>query len=52
MFLQLSTINEIRPCPSAANFILFRTEQNKATPIFDALKEQGIYQFLLDPLPL
>lgn len=49
MFLQLSTINGIRPCPSAANFILFRTEQNKATPIFDALKEQGILIKNLSP---
>ena len=49
MFLQLSTIKAITPCPSAANFILFRTEKNKATDIFNALKEQGILIKNLSP---
>ncbi|NOQ13903.1 MAG: histidinol-phosphate transaminase [Methyloprofundus sp.] len=42
MFLQLSTITGMTPCPSAANFILFRTPKGKATDIFNALKDQGI----------
>ena len=42
IFLQLSTIKEVSPCPSAANFILFRTHKDKATDIFNSLKEQGI----------
>lgn len=42
MFLQLSTIKEITPCPSAANFILFRTAKDQATDIFNALKKQNI----------
>ena len=42
LFLQLSTLKDIQPCPSAANFILFRTEKDKATNIFNTLKEQGI----------
>ncbi len=42
MFLQLSTLKNIQPCPSAANFILFRTEQDKASDIFNALKQQNI----------
>ncbi len=49
MFLQLSTIKAVAPCPSAANFILFRTEKNKATDIFNALKEQGILIKNLSP---
>ena len=42
IFLQLSTIKEVSPCPSAANFILFRTPKDKATDIFNSLKEQGV----------
>ncbi|NOQ64564.1 MAG: histidinol-phosphate transaminase [Methyloprofundus sp.] len=49
MFLQLSTIKGMQPCPSAANFILFRTPENKATDIFNALKEQGILIKNLSP---
>jgi len=49
MFLQLSTLKGIQPCPSAANFILFRTEQDQATPIFNALKKQNILIKNLSP---
>lgn len=49
MFLQLSTLKNIHPCPSAANFILFRTAKNKATDIFNTLKEQGVLIKNLSP---
>ncbi len=49
VFLQLSTIKGMTPCPSAANFILFRTPKDKATDIFNALKEQGILIKNLSP---
>jgi len=49
MFIQLSTLKDIQPCPSAANFILFRTAKDKATDIFNALKEQGILIKNLSP---
>jgi len=42
MFLQLNVIKEVTPCPSAANFILFRTPKDSATKIFNKLKEQGV----------
>ncbi|WP_428355490.1 histidinol-phosphate transaminase [Methyloprofundus sp.] len=42
MFLQLSTLKDINPCPSSANFILLRTAKDQATNIFHSLKEQGI----------
>ncbi len=42
MFLQLSTIKEITPNPSAANFILFRTPKGTATEIFNSLKTHNI----------
>lgn len=42
LFLQLSTLKDIHPYPSAANFILFRTAKDKASDIFNALKKQGI----------
>lgn len=49
LFLQLSTLKDIKPCPSSANFILFRTAKDKATDIFNALKEQGILIKNLSP---
>ena len=49
MFLQLSTIKEITPCPSAANFILFRTAKGKASDIFNSLKDQGVLIKNLSP---
>lgn len=42
MFLQLSTLPGISPFPSSANFILFKTPKDKATEIFELLKEKGI----------
>ena len=49
MFLQLTSMKDIQPCPSAANFILFRTAKDKATDIFNALKNQGILIKNLSP---
>jgi len=49
IFLQLSTIKGIQPYPSAANFILFRTEPDKAINIFNALKKQNILIKNLSP---
>jgi len=42
VFLQLSTISGFKPFPSSANFILFKTPTNKATEIFNALKDKGV----------
>ena len=39
---QLQKIADINAYPSAANFILFRTPQGKATDIFTAIKQQGV----------
>ena len=49
IFLQLSVIQEVTPCPSAANFILFRTPKGSATEIFNSLKEQGVLIKNLSP---
>lgn len=49
VFLQLSVLKGIKPCPSAANFILFRTLEGKATEIFNALKKQGVLIKNLSP---
>ncbi len=49
LFLQLSTIKGLKPCPSAANFILFHTPKNKADTIFTALKAQRILIKNLSP---
>lgn len=49
MFLQLSTIQGMTPCPSAANFILFRPPKDKATDIFNALKKQSVLIKNLSP---
>jgi len=49
MFLQLSTMKGMSPCPSAANFILFRTQKGKANDIFNSLKEQGVLIKNLSP---
>ena len=42
VFKQLNELNGITAYPSAANFILFRTPQNKATDIFLSIKQHGI----------
>lgn len=45
----LNQFEEITAFPSAANFILFRTADRQATPIFEALKEHGVLIKNLDP---
>ena len=42
LFSELSKIDSLKVYPSQANFILFRTEKDKANVIFDRLKEAGI----------
>ncbi len=39
---QLNSLQGIKAFPSAANFVLFRTPQGKASNIFTSLKAQGI----------
>ncbi len=39
---RLQALSGITVYPSQANFILFRCEENRATPVFQALKAQGI----------
>jgi histidinol-phosphate aminotransferase len=46
---QLSAFNTLKVYPSSANFIIFRTQKNRATAIFDALKTQGILIKNLSP---
>jgi histidinol-phosphate aminotransferase len=42
MYDQLQQMDGINPFPSFANFILFKTPENKANEIFTAIKEQGV----------
>lgn len=42
VFKFLDDLDNITAYPSAANFILFRTEEEKANLIFSSLKQQGI----------
>jgi histidinol-phosphate aminotransferase len=49
LFAQLNAIGGIKAYPSAANFILFRCEQNTAQQIFKCLKEQRILIKNLSP---
>ena len=42
VFNQLNGLDGITPYPSAANFILFRTPENKASEIFLSIKQQGV----------
>jgi histidinol-phosphate aminotransferase len=42
VFKQLNELNGITAYPSAANFILFRTPENKASEIFLSIKQQGV----------
>jgi histidinol-phosphate aminotransferase len=42
VFKRLSELDGITAYPSAANFILFRAPENKATEIFLSIKHQGI----------
>ncbi len=42
VFKFLDELHQITAFPSAANFILFRTEKEQADPIFSSLKQQGV----------
>ncbi len=42
MLKALNSLNGITAYDSAANFILFKTPENQATKIFEAIKEQGV----------
>jgi histidinol-phosphate aminotransferase len=42
VFRALASLNAIKPFPTAANFILFKTAPNRATNIFNALKADGV----------
>ena len=42
MLQELNALNGITAYESAANFILFKTPQNQATRIFEAIKTQGV----------
>src|SRR5690606_27055464 len=42
LYQQLCRIDGIRAWPSAANFILFRTQDMDANCVFTSLKEQGV----------
>ena len=49
VFKQLNDLSGITAYPSAANFILFKTQKNQANTIFEALKKQGILIKNLSP---
>ncbi len=49
VFNQLSCLEGITAYPSAANFILFKTPQYRATEIFTSIKEQGVLIKNLSP---
>jgi len=42
VFNKLNELDGIKAYPSAANFILFKTPENRATEIFASLKQQGV----------
>jgi histidinol-phosphate aminotransferase len=42
VFKQLNELDGITAYPSAANFILFRTPENKASEIFLSIRQQGV----------
>jgi len=42
VFNRLNTLNGITAYPSAANFILFKTPENRANEIFASIKQQGV----------
>jgi histidinol-phosphate aminotransferase len=46
---RLNALNGITAYPSAANFILFKTAENKANEIFAAIKQQGVLIKNLNP---
>jgi histidinol-phosphate aminotransferase len=49
VYEQLCNIDDITAYPSAANFVLFKTPENKATDIFIAIKAQGVLIKNLSP---
>lgn len=49
VFEALTQIPGIIPYPSAANFILFKTPENKATELFESLRTKGILIKNLSP---
>lgn len=49
LYQQLSALSGITPYPSAANFILFKTQSGQADSIFNALKAQGVLIKNLNP---
>ncbi|MGZ4980163.1 MAG: histidinol-phosphate transaminase [Methylobacter sp.] len=49
VFNQLNALNGITAYPSAANFILFRTPENRANEIFASIKQQGVLIKNLSP---
>lgn len=49
VFEQLNALEGITAYPSAANFILFKTPQGRATEIFLSLKQQGVLIKNLSP---
>jgi len=42
VFQRLNELSGITAYPSAANFILFKTPENRANEIFDSIKQQGV----------
>lgn len=42
VFNRLNALDGITAYPSAANFILFKTPENRATEIFTSIKQQGV----------
>ncbi|MGZ8176283.1 histidinol-phosphate transaminase [Methylobacter sp.] len=49
VFNRLNALDGITAYPSAANFILFRTPENRATEIFVSIKQQGVLIKNLSP---
>jgi histidinol-phosphate aminotransferase len=49
VYEQLKGISALKPYPSAANFILFKTPENKADALFAAIKQQGVLIKNLSP---
>jgi len=49
VFKQLDALAGITVYPSAANFILFRTPENRANDIFNTIKQQGVLIKNLNP---
>lgn len=49
VFNRLNELDGIKAYPSAANFILFKTPENKANDIFASIKQQGVLIKNLSP---